>query len=390
MNIVFLASNKERKNLEAQLKGSPHHSLGNEPAIKGATATRIVDNYAPHAVVVGEDVQEKEGITKLDIITLLHAKRAALRIIYISQNLSMDTLIYLKENGVYDVIRSGEELLKTLDHPMSEDDIDQMIKDIIEAEREQNVLHVAQSDGEFAQEEREPLLLAFRTVTESTFDLNDIGTKNEPIVTVTPQPLLIGIAQLQHHNGCTHTAFEIAALLKKEKHSVCVVLTEQDTYENLAAFHNLHPEGIKDGIDFSGIPVFPLDKLNDAKKKFSCIICDFSFLREDDKRLYSSMHVRIMLCSGAEWDIATTMRFINYPSDMMNVYSIAYCFPRIAKAKFIGYAKQILKAGCNAFRLQFSEDWKEPCADNVELYHHLLRNYLYRTDKKEKKGFFGR
>lgn len=390
MNIVFLASNKERKTLESKLKGSPHNSLGNEPAIKGTTAARIVDNYAPHAVVVCEDVQEKEGITKLDIITLLHAKRATLRILYISQDLSVDTLNYLKDNGVYDVIRSNEDLLNTLDNPMSEADINRMIQEIVDAEQEQNVLLVAQSAEETVQEEREPLLLAFRTVTESTFDLNDIGTKNEPIVTVPPQPLTIGIAQLQHHNGCTHTAFEIAALLKKEKRSVCVILTEQDTYENLAAFHNLHPEAIKDGFDFSGIPVFPLDKLNNAKKKFSCIICDFSFLREEDKRLYGSMNVRIMLCSGAEWDIATTMRFINYPSDLMNVYSIAYCFPRIAKAKFLGYNKQIQKSGCNAFRLQFSEDWKEPCADNVELYHHLLRNYLYRSEKKEKKGFFGR
>ena len=84
MNIVLICSNKQRKLMDPVFRNTPHTILANEPAIKGMTVARVLDHHVPHAVVLCDDVLEKEGITRQDMVTLFRAKRPGLRLIYLT------------------------------------------------------------------------------------------------------------------------------------------------------------------------------------------------------------------------------------------------------------------------------------------------------------------
>lgn len=390
MNIVFLTHNKQRRNIDAIMKTTTHTVLGYEAVIRGTTVTRILDHHMPHCVVIMDDVQEKEGITKSDVITLLHAKRPTLRIIRITAHPTIEHLSFLKDNTVYDVIPTLKELSDVLDTPMTETDIDAQITEL-EEQLAASAAAVPQ-DNSIDPSEYQPVQLTFPAVTTVDFDADTIERRVTPIGTADSSHFSVGIAQLQHHNGCTHTAFEIAALLSK-KMSVCVVVYDSETYHNLALFHELNPERIKGGLKVHGIMVYPKERITDIQEHYACKICDYSFLREEDRKSYAANDVKCMLCSAAEWDISTTMKFINYPKDDMNVRKIVYLFPRVSRAKFIGYNKQMLRAGCVAYRLHGSEDWLTPCAENIAVYQHIMQKHWAESavpTKKEKRGLLRR
>lgn len=384
MNILLLTSNKQRKSIESLFKNTPHTVLGNEPAIKGGTVTRILDHYAPHIVVLLDDVQVKEGITRQDVIVLLKAKRPTLRVIYQASaaHLSTETLSFLVANQVYDILTDTQELTNLVDSPMIEADVKGMIEDLEEKKTTEEASE--KSDGTPVLDmQHDDLHLSFPVVSLRDFDTESVQ-RTAAAESVEAPNMTIGIAQLQHHNGCTHTAFEIAALLQKEKTNCCIVLSDTETYKNLAAFHELDPEHIHIGLQVHGIDVYPYEKLEEVRNEYSCTICDFSFLREDQQKAYSGMTIKLMLCSAAEWDISTTLKYVNYPN-ISYVHEIVYLFPRVSKPKFIGYNKQMIRAGCESYRLHPSEDWLSPCAENQAVYKHILSRYhLIPTTKKKR------
>ncbi|MBR4199978.1 MAG: hypothetical protein IKQ91_01710 [Oscillospiraceae bacterium] len=385
MNLVILTHNKRRKAVDAVMKNTAHTVLGYETVIRGTTVTRILEHHVPHCVVICDDVQEKEGITKADVITLLHARRPSLRIITVTDRNDIEYFSFLKDNAVFDHISEWKELPDVLEMPMTEQMLDNRIEEIKAA---QEAAEAAAQEKEIAEEkaEHQPVDLSFPAVSAIGFDMNTV----ERIV-IPEQRLIdkmtVGIAQLQHHNGCTHTSFEIAALLKEKKASVCVVLFDPDTFHDLAVFHKLDPEQNRDGLKVNGIHVFPVEKLDAAKQQYDCVICDISLLRDENRQLYNEMQEKIMLCSAAEWDIAKTMHFVNYEQNM-NVRKVIYCFPRVSRKKFIGINKQMMKAGCTAFRLHNSIDWTAPCEENIAVYHQVIGKYLNIPVKKEKRRLF--
>ena len=384
MNILLLTSNKQRKSIEPLFKHTPHTVLGNEPAIKGSTVTRILDHYAPHIVVLLDDVQVKDGITRQDVIVLLKAKRPTLRVIYQASaaHLSIETLSFLAANQVYDILTDTQELTNLVDSPMTEADVKGMIEDLEEKKKAEEISEKL-DDTPVLDMQHEDLHLSFPVVSLRDFDTESFQRTAADEAVEAPN-MTIGIAQLQHHNGCTHTAFEIAALLQKEKTNCCIVLSDAETYKNLAAFHELDPERIGIGLQVHGIDVYPYEKLEEVQSEYSCTICDFSFLREDQQKVFSDMTMKLMLCSAAEWDIATTLRYVNYPN-ISYVRDIVYLFPRVSKPKFIGYNKQMMRAGCESYRLHPSEDWLSPCAENQAVYKHILSRYnLIPTTKKKR------
>lgn len=387
MNLLLLSGNKQRKVIEPLFKNTPHTILGNEAAIKGTTVSRILDHYAPHIVVLCDDVVEKEGISRQDVIVLLKTKRPTLRLIYQSdaQKLSSEILSFLMENQVYDVISDISKLPELVDAPMTDADIAAMIEEIEKAKQEQEQEKQQAAATPELDMRHESLQLAFPVVSVRDFDADSFQHIRESTAAAECPNMTIGIAQLQHHNGCTHTAFEIAAMLQKQKVNCCIVLTDMETYRNLAAFHELNPEIIDIGLQVHGIDVYPYEKLSEVREQYSCTICDFSFLRETQQNAYGSMTVKVMLCSAAEWDIATTLKYVNYPN-IPYVRDIVYLFPRVSKAKFIGYNKQMLLAGCEAYRLHQSEDWLTPCAENLAVYQRLVRNYFFVPTEKKKRS----
>jgi len=388
LNIVLVADKKVRKIFEPTVRKNPSiNLLGVEMLIRGNTVSRITEHHNPHAVVIYRDVPEKDGMTVNDVISFLRVKRPAMRIIYVFGNVKDKHLFYqsaefLTENKVFDIVTSNDvsRVMEVIDNPMTEDDINRIISEL---EAEDAVVEEKTVEKEEDNKVYEELAIDFPTVTAiSDFDIDRV----EKIVTAVnteQQTVVIGLTQLQHHNGCTHTAFEIAMMLS-QKNSVAVVIADNETYDRLLGFHKISSLKTQDGVIFQGIHVYPYSKFEEIQSLYGAVVCDFGMLREHLKKSYDECHVKIMLCSSAEWDIAVTTNYIKFSDDRL-VREINYCFPRVARSKFVKYSKQFRKSGCNSYRLHDSPDWTAPCTDNCNVYREILKQFSIRDVPKSKK-----
>lgn len=388
MNVVLVADKKIRKSFENAVKKSSSITLlGVEMVIRGNTISRLTEHHNPHAVVIYRNTPQKEGMTIRDIISFLRLKRPQMRIIYVYGPVKDNEHFYeehdfLTENKVYDIITDNEltSVINVIDNPMTKEDAEQIILKL-EEEKEKIVIDEIQTEEK--EKTYDNIFLDFPAVTS----LNDFDRERiERNIIKTSQAnsaVVIGVAQLQHHNGCTHTSFEIAAMLSK-KNKTAVVMTDKDTFENLIVFHKINPQKAENGIEFNGIDVYPFSMLNDIKQNYSAVICDFGFLRECQKPYYGDCNVKIMLCSAAEWDIGLTMKYINFSNESY-IHDVNFCFPRVTRTKFIKYNKQFIKSGCNAYKLNYSPDWTCPHQDNFTVYKEILKPYLLQPVKEKNK-----
>lgn len=390
MNIVLLAEKKIRKSFETAIKKDPEINLvGVETVIRGNTMSRIADHHNPHVLVVYKDVPEKDGITIDDIISFLQMKRPNMRIVYVYGNITdhedfFAKVDWLTASNIFDVIGSNDinQIIGCIKEPMTAEDIHKVVDDLQSEETEQLTI----DNDDIANLSYEQLTLDFPTVTaETKFNIDDVliisdsPTKNVETIT-------IGVAQLQHHNGCTHTALEIASLLSK-KRNVAVVFADYDTYERLAVYHGINPLSVQDGLNYNGIDIFPYNKRENLSGTYNVIIYDFSYLRDDQKITFDNCDVKILLASAAEWDISTLIKYVEFNSDDY-IRDINILIPRVSPSKFSKYNKRFLKSGVRAYRLHNSPVWNAPNADNLDIYRRILSPYTVKPAAKAKKKLF--
>lgn len=386
MNVVLLGDKKTRKSFETAVKSEPDINLiGAEMVIRGNTMSRIADFHNPHLLVVYRSVPAKDGITADDVISFLRMKRPAMRIVYVYGEITehedfISKANELMQNGITDIVTDGS-VIDVINTPMTEEDVQNRISELKASETsEQFVIDEDVSDISY-----EKIDLDFPAVTAKTeFDIDNvlfISDNTEEMETMN-----IGIAQLQHHNGCTHTSLEIALMLNK-KNSVAVIFADDDTYERLAVYHRINPLSAQDGLNYNGIDIYPYSKRN-ALEGYNVIICDYGYLKEEQKKAFEESDVKIMLTSAAEWDISTLIKHVEY-SDNSYIQNIHILIPRVTQSKFIKYNKRFLKSGVKAFRLHNSPDWTSPNVDNIATYKILLSPYkLLPAEKKAKKKLF--
>ena len=235
------------------------------------------------------------------------------------------------------------------------------------------------------EQEYVPLEVDFPTVTAmDDFDIDKVVY--EVTGAEEAKHLTIGVAQLQHHIGCTHTAFELATMLSKS-YKVAVILADDDTFEALAVFHKLNPMAVKQGLSMNSIDVFPFELNKQIAKEYDVTVYDYSFLREEKRKSYDECNIKLMLSSSAEWDISKITNFIKYNDDEY-VRSITLLFSRVAKSKFLRYNKVFRKSGINAYRLADSPDWTAPVQDNISVYTHIIENYKLSKSKTSRRKLF--
>ena len=379
MNVVLLADKKFRKPFETAVKKDPNLNLvGVEMVLRGNTMSRIADHHNPHALVVYKGVSEKEGITEKACISFLRMVKPNMRIIYVYgkvEDIEAFTAVaeQLISNGITDIVTDtfAESVVKVIDEPMTAEDVQEIIEKLNAPEEEilhEELLH----DEDLPGQEYETLNLDFPTVTASDkFDIDKIVY--EVSETKESEHLTIGVAQLQHHNGCTHTAFELATMLSKTK-TVAVIMADPDTFEALAVFHKLNPLAAKQGLDVNGIAVFPYDLHRQIASEYSVVIYDYSFLREERRKSFDECDIKIMLSSAAEWDIEKVLNFIKFNDDKY-IREISFLFPRVTQSKFLKYSKVFRKSGISAYRLLDSPDWTTPIDGNTAVYKHIIENY---------------
>lgn len=389
MNVVLLADKKFRKPFEAAVKKDPNINLvGVEMVLRGNTMSRIADHHNPHALVVYKGVPEKEGITEKACISFLRMVKPNMRIIYVYgkvEDIEAFTTVteQLISNGITDIVTdtSAEKVVSVIDSPMTEEDVQELIEKLTAPEEE--IIHEEVLNEEFLPgQEFIPLEVDFPTVTASDkFDIDKIVY--EVSETKDSEHLTIGVAQLQHHNGCTHTAFELATMISK-KRTVAVIMADDDTFEALAVFHKLNPLAAKQGLDVHGIAVFPYELRKHIVNEYSVVIYDYSFLREEKRKSFDECDIKLMLSSAAEWDVAKVLNYIKFNDDTY-IRSISFLFPRVSQSKFLKYSKLFKKSGINAYRLLDSPDWTAPVEGNTMVYSHIIENYNIAKSGKQPK-----
>lgn len=295
------------------------------------------------------------------------------------------TAEFLMQNGINDIVADYdiEKVLEAVETPMEKNDIMEFIEELFTEDTPEDVIEVK---DEIAEEQKyDDLNIDFPTVTElSPFDINKVMYVTSE--TKEKNTLTIGIAQLQHHNGCTHTALEIATLLSR-KNSTAVVIADDSTFESLSVFHKINPLAAKNGLNFQGIDVYPYGKYSEISKEYGVVICDFSYLREEQRKAFVNCDVKLMLSSSAEWDISKLINYIEYGSEL-HARDIHFLFPRVSSTKFIKYNKLFLKSGITAYRLHNSPDWTKPHKENIMVYKSILSAYTTNATPKPKKRLF--
>ena len=389
MNVVLLADKKFRKPFETAVKKDPNINLvGVEMVLRGNTMSRIADHHNPHALVVYKGVPEKEGITEKACISFLRMVKPNMRIIYVYgkvEDIEAFTTVteQLISNGITDIVTdtSAEKVVSVIDSPMTEENVQELIEKLTAPEEE--IIHEEVLNEEFLPgQEFIPLEVDFPTVTASDkFDIDKIVY--EVSETKDSEHLTIGVAQLQHHNGCTHTAFELATMISK-KRTVAVIMADDDTFEALAVFHKLNPLAAKQGLDVHGIAVFPYELRKHIVNEYSVVIYDYSFLREEKRKSFDECDIKLMLSSAAEWDVAKVLNYIKFNDDTY-IRSISFLFPRVSQSKFLKYSKLFKKSGINAYRLLDSPDWTAPVEGNTMVYSHIIENYNIAKSGKQPK-----
>lgn len=391
MNIVLLADKKLRKNFENAVKKNPTITLlGVEMVIRGNTMSRIAEHHNPHVLVIYKGVPEKDGLTEQDVISFLRMKRPNLRIVYVygkvqDTNAFIDAADALVNQEVYDIVTDMDfqSVFDVLENPMTVENVKDYIEELL---KEPEQLETSTDEVQETPEILESLELDFPSVTAHTeFDM-------ERIMTVTQsasgsERICIGIGQLQHHNGCTHTAFEIATIISRSN-SAAVVIADDETFHSFAAFYKIKTSAASEGLNVKGIDVYPYSKLAEIRELYSAVICDFGYLREEWKKGFGECDVKIMLCSAAEWDMPLLLNYVNYSTESY-LRDIHFLFPRVTQGKFVKYSKQLLKSGIVSYRLHNSPDWSHPHTDNMSVYKAVLKPYstLPNTPKPKRRLF---
>lgn len=391
MNIVLLADKKHRKGFEQAVKDNPNITLlGVEMLIRGNTMSRIADHHNPHVLVIWRGIPEKDGVTVRDLISFLHMKKPSMRMIYVYGEVTdtvdfLSTVDVLRENSITDVVTVTDlnSVVKHIEHPMTERDLQELLDALL---HEDEPVSLDTEQQEITPQSYEDLRLDFPSVTAAKdFDIDKIMTFTS--TSEQDKPITIGIMALQHHNGCTHTSFEIAGQLSG-KYSTAICMADRRTLDAYAGFHQVTTSIASNGLNVRGIDVYPYDKLSEISGQYSATICDFGYFREEYAKPFGECDVRIMLCSGAEWDVPLIMNYVNYPS-VDYVRRIFYCFTRTTAKKFQAYNRQLMKAGCVAFRLHNSPDWTAPHKENIEIYRKMVSVYrnLPEPEKVKRKLF---
>lgn len=401
MNMVLVCNKKFCKQYEDTIRYTKGVLLlGIETTVKNDLVKKILEDYNPHTVMITHDVITKYDIDILDSIALLKMKRPSLRVIYYYGEITdkrnfKKVSEFLLMNKITDIIVNNltdEKLKHILLNSMSKDDyINQFNKAEDENQAQLQNLNetndftdiIDNSNNEndiFSSVELDNLSL-----TISDYDIMEIVTINEKIPElITLENITIGISSILPRCGCTHTAFEMACFLKEKNKSVCIVISDDKTYKNLVEFYSIDTELSKEGFEIKSINIFPMSKCKDIQNKYNYILFDIGCLNEEEqKQCFTDCHIKLMLCSAADWNIMTLMDYLN-TSEHSFTRDINFCFYPVSQPKFLAITKRLSSCRYLSYRLVESKNWDSPEENNKKMYQDILKKYTNIEPKKFK------
>lgn len=378
MNAVLYCSRVRKKMYDAVVKEMMDFSVVSSQNVAKSSSVSQIESLNPHCVIIDHSIKFKE-IDLDGFLCLLNLKANNVRVIYnfgTVENLMDDdfkaTLSLLQRQKVYDIIINDEEIKDVVENPMKFGDITEKITQIIE-EKEKYTRKADKTDDEEEQKSEETydeVKLNFFSLSERhDFDINTVTEIIDDGEDAKDNCLTIALMQLQHHLGCTKTAFDIAQYLSSKNKNPCVVMSDEVTYTNMLRYYKFKTTSGSEGFSLNNVHVLPYDALETAQQNYSHVIIDIGYFKPEIHELvFRKSDVKIMMCSSAEWDLIHVSRWLNYPK-YNYTRDINYLFAS-TKERYIQINKSLLKGSCVANRIDYNDDHH-----NKKVYGLILKRY---------------
>lgn len=359
MNIILISDKIVASTIETIIKhDSSVELLTTITAVKSDIVDTIID-YDADAIILVRGVPFRTKLMLEEIVADLREVAPNIRVIYVYGEVTKDyekVSQFLMNSGIYDVVTGQTTeygFLNLLANPMTPEDA------LSEQKRTLAPKPAAPRKSRPVPKRKETLAEALSLDLETDENENDAA---EETILGDGENLIIGIAELFHHNGSTHTALELATTLAIHENSVCVLIGDSETCGVL--------ENIKDN---GCIDIFHYSELEDVRGEYTYIVCDFGLLDGSCSSGFEQCDVKIMLCCAADWNIARLKNFIETSDD---AHELHYCFYPIARTKFIRLSKQFAREKYRPYRLKASNDWSLPCDENCAVYVDIIKRHL--------------
>ena len=198
--------------------------------------------------------------------------------------------------------------------------------------------------------------------------------------------ITVAVSQLIRRTGCTHVSVELASFLK-QKYSVGVVFSDNETYLNFADYLNVECS-INDGFRYNGVSYYSPACLSISQGNHEITIKDFGIVSDDELTEYEKCPYKLLVADFGFWNVSVIEKYI-VDSAMSYVPQTYFLFNLTGVNRFTDKILPLAQKGYKVFRLSASESCFEYSAHNAEVYGRIF-NLADAPQSKKKQGLFKR
>ena len=198
--------------------------------------------------------------------------------------------------------------------------------------------------------------------------------------------ITVAVSQLIRRTGCTHVSVELASFLK-QKYSVGVVFSDNETYLNFADYLNVECS-VNDGFKYNGVSYYSPACLSISQGNHEITIKDFGIVSDDELTEYEKCPYKLLVADFGFWNVSVIEKYI-VDSAMSYVPQTYFLFNLIGENRFTDKILPLAQKEYKVFRLSASESCFEYSAHNAEVYGRIF-NLADAPQSKKKQGLFKR
>ena len=195
--------------------------------------------------------------------------------------------------------------------------------------------------------------------------------------------ITVAVSQLIRRTGCTHVSVELASFLK-QKYSVGVVFSDDETYLNFADYLNVECS-INDGFKYNGVSYYSPACLSISQGNHEITIKDFGIVSDDELTEYEKCPYKLLVADFGFWNVSVIEKYI-VDSAMSYVPQTYFLFNLIGENRFTDKILPLAQKGYKVFRLSASESCFEYSAHNEDVYSKIFS--ITTDEPKKKQSFF--
>jgi hypothetical protein len=198
--------------------------------------------------------------------------------------------------------------------------------------------------------------------------------------------ITVAVSQLIRRTGCTHVSVELASFLK-QKYSVGVVFSDNETYLNFADYLNVECS-VNDGFKYNGVSYYSPACLSISQGNHEITIKDFGIVSDDELTEYEKCPYKLLVADFGFWNVSVIEKYI-VDSAMSYVPQTYFLFNLTGVNRFTDKILPLAQKGYKVFRLSASDSCFEYSAHNAEVYGRIF-NLADAPQSKKKQGLFKR